>query len=231
MNSTKYLALAAIFAVATLSSAAPITVNNPSFEGGTTPGANCAFFSGGVPCLFNANTTIDQWTQNSPGNNGLVQLNHPGPNGFFDVAIPDGIQYAYSNGGTIRQTVGSFVTAGLTYTLQVDVGLRKSFPFLGIVQLLIGDPNGVFDTYTATGTAPAVGGWSTYTATYVANAADVGKAITINLVSTAAQASFDNVRLNDSTSTSGPGPSGIPEPSTYALLATGLAALIRFRKR
>jgi len=92
--------------MATAASAGPITVNNPSFE--TLP-------PGGLPigcgtgCSF-SEAAIPGWT-----NGGFSGQFIPGTqvgNFFAFNTIPDGITVAYSNGGTISQTVGATVQAG-----------------------------------------------------------------------------------------------------------------------
>lgn len=130
---------------------------------------------------------------------------------------------AYTNGGTISQTVSSpLVQLGVTYTLLVDVGLRHDLGDPGTEALVI---NGV--DYFATGSSPAAGNWSTFTATYTGLAADVGKSITIELASGGNQGDWDNVRLSDSTA------SAVPEPASgvfMGLAALALAGIVR-RKR
>jgi PEP-CTERM motif len=225
------LILGGFLLAAQLSTAATINVNNPSFEAGPAPTQDCSFF-GGPGCLFSTNGVLD-WTV-SGSNTGLVRPFAPPNTNFFFDATPDGVNYAYSNGGFIRQTVGELVAGGLTYTLRVDLGIRRDFPVLGELQLLIGDLNGSPDVYVGTGPVVEAGRWGTFTVTYVATNADIGKMMTINLVSPGAQASFDNVRFeNNATQTSGPGgpPSGVPEPSTYALFGAGLVALRFWARR
>lgn len=133
--------------------------------------------------------------------------------------VPDGTTVAYTDQGTIYQTVSATVQAGETYTLLVDVGLRNDgFPGAPVVELVIGNT-----VVTATGAAPPTGGWSTYRATYKATASDAGKSITIQLSSATAQGDFDNVRLSDA-----------PEPATNVLGILGLAGLLpvlRARRR
>jgi hypothetical protein len=108
------------------------------------------------------------------------------------------------------------------YTLQVDIGDRLDqgvAGFLGTADLKI--CAGVScTTIVATGTAPAVGGFSTYTATYLATAADSGKSLTIDLNSTGVQGDFDNVRLD-----------AVPEPASFLLIGSALFALSVIRRR
>jgi hypothetical protein len=204
-------ALGLFFALTGINSASPIPVANFSFEtppvGGFPFTTNC----GGQPgCQFSI-APIPGWT-----NSGVSGQWQPGNNTAFFNFIPDGITVAWSNttGGTISQSVGT-VAANTTYTLQVDLGLRKDGEdSLGTVQLLIGST-----PVNATGIAPTIGNWSTFTATYNSVPADVGKTLTIQLTVTGDQSDFDNVRL-DASSTG-----AVPEPVNTVLVGFGLAAL------
>jgi hypothetical protein len=211
-------------------SAAPITVNNPSFE--IIPPGGLPLTAGyqGAGCSYNAGPgSIPGWT-NFGFSGEFIAGTQVGNHFAFDF-MPDGIAGAYTNTAgpsIISQTVAPTVQLGMTYTLQVDFGLRHDAPSFSpaTADLLI---NGI--RYSATGVAPAPGSWSTFTATYIGLAADVGDPITIELGSTTAgfppQADFDNVRLSSN------GPSAVPEPSSVGILAVasmGLVALVR-RKR
>lgn len=118
---------------------------------------------------------------------------------------------AYTNGGDISQTVGATATPGVTYTLQVALGLRNDgYSETGAATLIV-DGHSV----VATGVAPTLGNWSTYTASYTATAADAGGAISIDLTGSGPQADFDNVSLVSS----------VPEPASWTLMILGAAAL------
>jgi hypothetical protein len=75
----------------------------------------------------------------------------------FDT-MPNGITGAFIGApgvGTISQTVGTTVQAGMTYSLQVDLGWRKDSPaFTGTADLLV---NGT--RYAASGVSPVQGNW------------------------------------------------------------------------
>ncbi len=187
--------------------AAPITVNNFSFE--TASGySSCAFL--GVGCQFTSVAPAG-WTAVSGGSVSFGVLDPGSTTNLFNF-VPDGVNVGYNNGGTLFQTVGDTALSGLTYTLLVDVGLRKDFPVVGIVELLVGST-----VVTATGTNPTSGNWSTFQAQFTATSADIGAAIRIQLRSNGQQATFDNVRL-DATGTGDP---AIPEPGTMALVGLG----------
>jgi hypothetical protein len=182
--------------------ASTIFVDNASFE--TLPGSGLV-----NPCGANCSYSvapIPGWVVT--GNTGQFQPGPPATTTYFN-SVPDGITVAYTNGGTISQIVGVTAQAGLTYTLQVALGLRNDLPEPGIIDLMMGT-----QTIQATGIFPTAGNWSTYTATYTATSGDAGKAIEILLNSGSAQGDFDNVVL-----------SAVPEVSTWCMLLIGFAGI------
>jgi len=192
-----------------------IIVNNPSFE--TLP-------AGGLPigcgtgCFF-SEAAIPSWTSTGSGLSGQFQPGTQDSDFTYFNSLSDGITSAYSNGGTISQTVTDTVQLGVMYTLQVDLGYRNDVPFDATADLLI---NGA--TYLASGSTPVRGNWSTFTATYTGLASDVGKAITIQLISSGQQGNFDNVRLSDNLTS-------VPEPTLAGILGVGFAGFVAFRRR
>lgn len=203
------IAFGILFALAAVASASPVSVSNFSFE--TLPVGGLPLTSGcdGSPGCAYSVAAIPGWT-----NTGFSGQWQPGSSTVFFNSIPDGTTAAYSNDAAISQSVGT-VAANTTYTLLVDIGLRKDEPnSLATVQLLVGGAS-----VNAIGVAPTVGNWSTFTATYNSVAADVGKTLTIQLTTVTAQGDFDNVRLDAS-------PTGaVPEPTTITLLGAGIALL------
>jgi hypothetical protein len=193
-------------------SAGPITVANASFE--TLP-------AGGLPsgcgtgCSFSVNDPIPGWT--STGSFGQFQPGVQAGNFTYFNTVTDGITVAYSNGGTISQTVGDTVVAGTTYTLSVDVGERKDVPDPGSVFLIVGT-----QTVLATGIPALPGDWSTFTASYTATALDAGAAIEVLLSSPGVQGDWDNVHL---------AATAVPEPASLVLLGAGLLAFGVIRRR
>ncbi|WP_353198180.1 PEPxxWA-CTERM sorting domain-containing protein [Sandarakinorhabdus sp.] len=208
------LSLLSAFAVAATLVAAPaaavsVLVTNASFE---TPPSG-AFLDCGSGCLYTADNLVPGWTVTGPaGQSGLFRPALP----LRFNSIPDGITVAYSNVGTISQTVGVLAQAGFTYTLKAWVGLRNDgFANAGTARLVVGS-----NTVTATGVAPAVGHFSEMTATYIATLADAGSPITIELFSAGDQGTFDLVSLT-----------AVPEPEMWAMMIVGFGLVGAARRR
>lgn len=193
-----FVALAAMTVafVAVPASAVTIAVANASFE--TLPPGGLPFGCG-AGCSFSTDI-IPGWV--TTGATGQFQ---PGTAGFYNF-VPDGLTVAYSNGGSITQTVGVTAVAGTTYTLSTAFGVRNDLSSPATIRLLVGS-----NSILATGTVPSSGNWSIYTASYTATGADVGGAISIALDSLGSQGGFDNVQLS----------AMVPEPASWALLIAG----------
>lgn len=189
--------------------AMPIPVDNPSFEQLPPSGLNYGCGSG---CSYSVEQ-IPGW-QNIPFlglglESGQFRPGMDAGNFTYFDSMSDGPTSAHTTTGCIWQVLPVTVQAGVTYTLQADVGWRKDAGPVGLVRLVV---NGVF--YDGAGTA-VFGGWAPHTATYVARAEDVGQPITICLSSVTNQGNFDNVRMFDSTTASGVGDS--VEPAAFEL--------------
>src|SRR5438105_1857893 len=161
MSSLKLFFLAAVLAVIFVSNSfgASISVVNASFE--TAPVGGLPFLCG-TGCSFSEDN-IPGWVSSTPANSGQFRPGPPATTTYFN-SVPDGITVAYSNGGSISQTVAPTVQLGDVYTLLVDVGVRKDFPDPGTVQLVIGGTT--FVTAIGILPAPGSGAWATFTATY-----------------------------------------------------------------
>jgi hypothetical protein len=210
------LAVAATFSLGTASANAIIPVTNYSFELGASLSQN-------GPCNSTYSIgSISGWTETGPGPSG--QFN-PGTPGCVFSSIPAGSLVAYTNGGTISQTVAATVIPGDIYTLTVFQGTRADCCDAGgaTEDLLI---NGT--QYVATGTVATAGNWSQFIATYTGLPADAGDAITIQLSGSGIQANFDDVTLSYSGSNA---PSSVPEPAHLSVLAVGLGGLMLVVRR
>jgi hypothetical protein len=205
MTSVRSLVLGAVLAVglAPCALAGVITVANPSFEilpaGGLPNGC-------GPSCSYSI-AAIPEWA--TTGESGQFQPGPPATTAYFDT-VPDGITVAYTNGGTISQTVAATAVAGDTYTLNTEVGVRHDVGDPGLVELVVGG-----HTVLATGSSPQPGGWADWTASYKATAADAGVPIEIILSSSGVQGDWDDVRLTSS----------VPEPATWAMFLLGVGMI------
>ncbi|MEO9189003.1 MAG: PEP-CTERM sorting domain-containing protein [Acetobacteraceae bacterium] len=209
------LPLLGLLAGANTAVGAVIPVSNPSFE--TLPAGGLPFGCG-AGCSYSAQDPIPGWV--STGSFGQFQPGVQVGNFTYFNSVPDGITVAYSNGGTISQTVGAVAVAGTTYTLNVDVGFRKDVPDPGTVSLLVGA-----NPILAAGVpAPFSGDFVDYMASYTATALDAGGAISILLSTPGEQGDWDNVRLSESAA-------AIPEPASLALFGAGLVAIGLLRRK
>lgn len=131
---------------------------------------------------------------------------------------------------TISQVVSTTAVAGVTYTLDVDLGFEKTNLDLGSVFLIV-NGNQVLATplasYNLTQTQmQESGNWYDFEASYTATNGDAGAPIEIVLSSLThgfGFAMFGNVRLTDSLPTSG-GPAA-PEPATWAMMLIGFGGM------
>jgi len=212
----KIIGLAAVAALVTSvgAHATPVTIVNASFE---TQGPGGLPFGCAISCNFSTDNIIPGWT--ATGSSGLFMPGPPSNTRYFNY-VPDGVTVAYSNGGSITQTLAATTVAGTTYTFNIDFGFRKDVANPGSATLVIGT-----NTINATGTAlPTTGNWSTYTATYTATAADAGAPISINLFTAGAQGDWDNARLDAKAVPA-------PEPASIALAGLGVLGLALSRRR
>ena len=194
-----------------------IAVVNPSFE--TLPAGGLPLGACGAGCSYSEDA-IPGWLVT--GNlTGQFQPGVQAGNFAYFNSVPDGITVAYTDGGSISQTVAATVALGVTYTLSVDQGVRHDNSDPGIIELLIGGNAPII----AAGIPASPGDWSTYTATYTGLAGDIGKSISIELFSSDVQGDWDNVRLSNDATT------GVPEPTTLTLFGAGFAGIGAMRRR
>ena len=170
---------------------------------------------------------------------GAVSGTHPGwtggsvfnPTATAVPAVPDGLQVLFLQGGgatgSATQLLAAVLTAGTTYTLQVDVGSRLDFNFIGTYVISLQGTSVVLAS--ATSPTPANGSFVTSSLSYVAGATNLGEALRIRITHTGAGSStglFDNVRLDASPTAGNP----VPEPSALGLAGLGLAGLAWLRR-
>jgi hypothetical protein len=154
-----------------------------------------------------------------------------GPQGFFDPSqgetfnpgfgygsspvLPDGNQVAYSNGGTISQTLTATLQTNTKYTLGVHVGRRENVAFAGYnIELLAGNTVLVSNNSVT----PDPGSFEYVTFDYTSGiSVTPGQALQIRLTSNGVQTNFDNITLDAAS---------IPEPSAIlGLLGFGLLGI------
>jgi hypothetical protein len=171
----------------------PITVLNPSFESPNLPNIR-DFTIGNVTDWVSAGQVGVFY----PSANEYSGTTTPGPANKPAVGIPDGKQVAYSNSGTILQTLPNTLTAGLYYTLTVDIGSRLDFPIKDYAIELA--TKGGRALAIGTSPLPATGKLAPSSVSFVAapNDADLGRPLQIVLGAGRPQADFDNVRLDAS---------------------------------
>ena len=180
---------------------ASINVLNPGFEddvlsNGATTGANLPASWNGAAVAWNPTTT-----------------QYPGE-------APEGQNVAAVNIGDLWQTIGgSSITAGLTYTLEIDVGYRLDVSATPnyTVELRASGPNGtLLVSKDQTDVTPSKGTFSPLTLSFTAptGAAYLGQTLAIKMTSADVQTNFDNVRL-----------SAVPLPAALPLFSGGLALL------
>ena len=132
--------------------------------------------------------------------------------------IPDGNQIAWSNGGTISQTLSGTLQTNTVYTLSAFVGNRLSVNFPGYSIGLYAGGNLLASN---SGVTPADGTFAPVTVSYTSGiSVTPGQALEIRLTSMSgfqAQTNFDNITLDAAS---------IPEPSAIlGLLGFGLLGI------
>ena len=203
---------APILAILALSAATPsaratqILVLNPGFEA-------VALGDGGFT------SSIPNWSSGlNTGTFNPTTAQYPGQ-------APEGQNIVFigpTTSDAISQVLSSTLAVG-TYTLMVDVGARLDFPYAGyLIQLLAGSTVLAQDNNTLT---PAPGTFVTSTVNFTANAGNpaLGQSLAIRLSSpvAVAQTNFDNVRLDFNSTIA-----AVPEPSTLAMVGTGMLCLL-----
>ena len=205
------LVVVTLGAIAAPAKADAVAIQNASFEITnpltSTCGPGCAFNSGPIP----------DWTITGQG--GSFQPN----SAILNLPLPDGTIIAYSNGGTISQTLAASLTPNTTYTLSVDVGFRLN----GAVDvtnysIALFAGSTLLNSFSASNGIIPIGTFADETVTYTTGATVLPGDLSIVLTSDGQQADFDNVRLTAST---------VPEPSSLSLLAGALGIMFLALRR
>jgi hypothetical protein len=192
--------------------AALLTVANNSFE---TPVIT-------NPSGFNSSTgSVGGWTFTG-GQQGFanpVAAHNAGGSWYGpSPTIPNGNQVAWSNGGTISQTLSATLQTNTVYTLSASVGNRLSLNFPGYNIGLYAGGNLLASN---SGVTPTDGTFAPVTFSYTSGiSVTPGQALEIRLTSLSgfqAQTNFDNITLDAAS---------IPEPSAIlGLLGFGLLGI------
>jgi PEP-CTERM motif len=206
------LAILALSFIAAPASADTIAIANQSFE--TVALGSPLNLSCGPLCTFNVGP-IPGWM--TMGESGTFQ---PGPTLF--ASVPDGTKAAYTNGGSISQTLSATLSPDTTYTLTVDVGHRlDGFVTNYTIELLAGSM--VLNSFSDSNGMITAGTFAPESVSYTTGAMPLMGNLGIELISNGIQTDFDNVTLSATP---------VPEPGTLALLATGLGLMFFiFRRR
>jgi len=194
---------AALLTVANNSFEAPIITAPSGFNTVSSGTSNNWTFTGGTQQGF-ANPTIGQSSGNS----------------WYGLSptLPNGNQVAWSNGGTISQTLSATLQANTVYTLGAFVGNRLGLNFPGYNIELYAGGNLLASNNSVT---PADGTFAPVTVSYTSGiSVTPGQALEIRLTSLSGfqgQTNFDNITLDAAS---------IPEPSAIlGLLGFGLLGI------
>jgi len=185
-----------------------VSIQNASFEITNTLDQSC---TGSTACFNNG--PVPGWTTLAGGFGSFAPTS-----AFFNLPLPDGSVIAFTNGGTLAQTLtGISLLPNSVYTLSVDVGRRLDHGGNNYSLSLL-DGTSVFCTSGSNSNGSiTAGAFQDVTLQCVTGATVPGGFLGIELTGDGNQLDFDNVRLDVSTSTV-----STPEPSALALTSVGL---------
>jgi hypothetical protein len=226
---------AGLAALGAKANAAVIPVADPYFDEFPTGFSTANYFqvACGTGCAF-ADKTVVGWTSSatrSAGANSGQWLIGQTTNRFngdpmIDATTPEPIVVRSQN-ASVSQVVSTTAVAGVTYTLNVDVGFAKDAVDKGFVELIVGNEKPVFATpLVPNQVMQNTGNWYDFEASYTATAADANAPIEIFLSSINNGQGFSywgDVRLTDSLSAVDP--VATPEPATWAMMLIGFGGM------
>ncbi|HEY5203750.1 MAG TPA: PEPxxWA-CTERM sorting domain-containing protein [Roseiarcus sp.] len=238
--SSAMFCVAGLAAFGATADAAVVPVADPYFDMFPAGQSAATYFevSCGTGCAF-ADKTIVGWnssvTRAPTGDSGQWQIGQVTNNFNGDPLIggttPEPIVVRAIN-ATVSQVVSTAAVAGVTYTLDVDLGFEKTNPDLGFVDLLVGGNLVKATPLASYGLTQAQmqesGNWYDFEASYTASAADANDPIEILLSAMTNGAGFSffgNVRLTDSLVVGPTGPMAAPEPATWAMMLLGFGGI------
>jgi PEP-CTERM motif len=192
----------------------------------------------GTGCAF-ADKPIVGWTssvtRSATGDSGQWQIgqvtNNFNSDPMINASTPEPIVVRAIN-ATVSQVVSTDAVAGVTYTLDVDLGFEKTAPDAASVDLIV-DGHQVLASPLASyhltqKQMQETGNWYDFEASYTATKADAGAPIEI-LLSSLTNGNgfgfFGDVRLTDSLTGPQIDPPATPEPTTWAMILIGFGGM------
>src|SRR6266404_7310021 len=194
-----------------------VAIQNASFETTSPLIASCA---GPETCLYNYGS-IPGWSITGSTGSFLPSSS------YFNLPLPNGSILAFTNGGSISQTLtGISLLANSTYTLSVDVG-RRFDVVAANYSLSLYDGSTVLCTTGDSNASIAAGSFIDATLSCTTGASVPSGFLGIVLSGDGRQVDFDNVRLDVVSTVS------TPEPSVLVLMLTtlGVVGLLFARSR
>jgi hypothetical protein len=183
-----------------------IAVQNASFETTNPLTIPCA---GPGTCAYNLGP-IPGWT--TTGDAGSWQPS----SSYFNLPLPDGNIVAYSNSGTISQTLtGISVLPNSSYMLSVFVGNRLD-GFNNTYSIALDAGSTVLCSFSASSATIAPGTFADETCSYHSGSLVPFGDLSIVLTTGGPQSDFDKVSLTTS----------VPEPSSLVLIGSGLIFMV-----